>query len=467
MAKRVGNEQAMQIGSHDLPVGGNGPFGLPVHPGEGHRAIGAPGLAQMHVVAGQGLAMAAVNGLFGPQLLAGRQAGFHLQQAQPFNALRLCFDTIRVTDPLAQHLEPATDSQHMPSPAHMIIQVQIPPLLPEKLQIGAGGLGAGQNDQIGRGQGLTSPDNADPDTGMGAQGVQIIEIGHAGQARHHHMHLGVRHVRCAAGQPQNVLGGQKMGRVKMGHRTKAGATGQFLDLFQPLGKQVRIALKAVDQGAHAQAGIGRRNHLKGARQRGNDPAPGNVADHDHRNVFCCRKTEICNVIGAQVDFRGASRALHQYQICLRAQFVKGGKNRGQVTLAGSKIGAGGKGGDPGTAQDDLRSALMFRLEQNRVHGRDRRPSGRAGLKGLGTADFPPVGSDGGIVGHVLGLEGRNANATAGPGTAQAGHDQRLSDIGAGSHEHEGAGAHGFAPLAGPLSGRAATCEGLAGSMTWA
>jgi hypothetical protein len=65
-----------------------------------------------------------------------------------------------------------------------------------------------------------------------------------------------------------------------------------------------------------------------------------------------------------------------------------------------------------------------------------RHAGSAGLQGLGAADLAAVGGDGGVVRHVLRLERTHAQAALGQGARQAGHDQRLADIGAGALEHQ-------------------------------
>ncbi len=68
--------------------------------------------------------------------------------------------------------------------------------------------------------------------------------------------------------------------------------------------------------------------------------------------------------------------------------------------------------------------------------------GGAGLQGLGPADFAAIAGYGGIVGHVLRLEGHHFQSAPGEGPAEAGGDQGFSHVGAGAHEHEGAGFHG-------------------------
>ena len=55
------------------------------------------------------------------------------------------------------------------------------------------------------------------------------------------------------------------------------------------------------------------------------------------------------------------------------------------------------------------------------------------------ADLAAVGGDGGIVRHVLRLEGTHLQPPIGGDAAEPGHQYRFSDIRAGALEHDGSG----------------------------
>ena len=93
--------------------------------------------------------------------------------------------------------------------------------------------------------------------------------------------------------------------------------------------------------------------------------------------------------------------------------------------------------------DDLGAGLALGLEEDGVHVDGRGDAGGAGLEGLGAADLAAVGGDGGVVGHVLRLEGADAQAAVGEGAGEAGDDEGLADVGAGALEHQAEGGHGF------------------------
>ena len=93
--------------------------------------------------------------------------------------------------------------------------------------------------------------------------------------------------------------------------------------------------------------------------------------------------------------------------------------------------------------DDLGAGVALGLEEHRVHVDGRGDAGGAGLQRLGAADLAAVGGDGGVVGHVLRLEGADAEAAVGEGAGEAGDDEGLADVGAGALEHQAEGGHGF------------------------
>ena len=104
--------------------------------------------------------------------------------------------------------------------------------------------------------------------------------------------------------------------------------------------------------------------------------------------------------------------------------------------------AGRHGGGALALNDDLRTRIGFGLQQHRVHVNGCGLPGGAGLQGLGPADLAAIAGDGGIVGHVLRLEGHDFQSAIGEGPAEAGGDQGFAHVGAGAHQHEGAGLHG-------------------------
>jgi len=62
-----------------------------------------------------------------------------VEQAQPVNARRRPFDTVRIMDLIAKHLISAANPQYMPVASHVRLQVNIPALRPEMGKVRNGG----------------------------------------------------------------------------------------------------------------------------------------------------------------------------------------------------------------------------------------------------------------------------------------------------------------------------------------
>ena len=90
----------------------------------------------------------------------------------------------------------------------------------------------------------------------------------------------------------------------------------------------------------------------------------------------------------------------------------------------------GRHGGGAALNDDLGADGALRFQQHRVHVNGCGLPCGAGLQGLGAADLAAIAGDGGIVGHVLRLEGQHFQAAPGEGAAQAGDHQGFADVGA-------------------------------------
>ena len=85
---------------------------------------------------------------------------------------------------------------------------------------------------------------------------------------------------------------------------------------------------------------------------------------------------------------------------------------------------------------DLRADIGFRFQQDRVHvGMRLDPAGQC-LQCLRAADLAAVHRHGGVVRHVLRLEGAHGQPTPDGRPAEAGNKQGFSDVRSGSLEHQ-------------------------------
>ncbi len=183
-------------------------------------------------------------------------------------------------------------------------------------------------------------------------------------------------------------------------------------------------------------------HREGADDGGNHAAAVDVAHEEGRNIDGLGKAHVGEVAIAQVDFGGASRTFDDDEVGLLGECPEAFDDGRHELLAVLEEVAGRHGGGALALNDDLGARGGFGFQQHRVHVNGCGLPGGAGLQGLGPADLAAIAGDGGIVGHVLRLEGHHFQSALGEGPAEAGGDQGFSHVGTGAHEHEGAGLHG-------------------------
>ena len=191
----------------------------------------------------------------------------------------------------------------------MRLDIDVPALITQHGEVGNGGFGAGQQDQVGLGGDRAAGlDNVDGDVRLGGQRVEVVEIGDARQARHGDAHGPVG----AAGplvQRHRVFRRQRS-------RTRepwddavadhAGAPGHDIDGGR---KQRLVAPEFVDQIAAQQGAFGRVDQHMGAGEAGQHAAAVDIGDQDDGHAGLQRETHIGNVALADIDLGGAACAL--------------------------------------------------------------------------------------------------------------------------------------------------------------
>src|SRR5262245_53691754 len=91
----------------------------------------------------------------------------------------------------------------------------------------------------------------------------------------------------------------------------------------------------------------------------------------------------------------------------------------------------------------LGTATAFRLEEDGIHVSSRGYTGGSGLHRLGASNLGPVGTHGGVIRHVLGLERRHPHATSGKEPAQGSDQETLAYRRTGALDHQHACCHSF------------------------
>ena len=217
---------------------------------------------------------------------------------------------------------------------------------------------------------------------------------------------------------------------------------RFLEIGFAIFEEFHVAVELVDDETLEAGPVFGLQHRKGADDGGNHAAAVDIAHEEGRNIDGLGKAHVGKIAIAQVDFGGASRTFHDDEVGLLGELPEAFDNGGHELLAVLEKIARRHGGGALALNDDLGAGGGFGFQQHRVHVNGCGLPGGAGLQGLGPADLAAIAGDGGIVRHVLRLEGHHFQSAPGEGAAEAGGHQGFAHVGAGAHEHEGAGLHG-------------------------
>ncbi len=102
--------------------------------------------------------------------------------------------------------------------------VDVPALGPQRPQVGAGRLGAGEDDEVGRGDRPAGRDELEADAGLEPERIEVVEIGDARQARHDDAER-ARAAPARGLEREHVLGREAVRIGKERHRAEAGDAG--------------------------------------------------------------------------------------------------------------------------------------------------------------------------------------------------------------------------------------------------
>ncbi len=194
------------------------------------------------------------------------------------------------------------------------------------------------------------------------------------------------------------------------------------------GEELRVAAKLVDEKAAYQRRVAGVDHRLGADQAGDHPAAVDVANQHNRDICGAGEAHIGNVVGAEIDLRGAAGALDQNDVGFVFQPREAVQHEPhQLGLECLVLGCRGAATDL-SLHHDLCADFALRLEQHRVHVHARRDPGGARLKLLRPADLPTVWRDASVVRHVLRLERQHFQPAGDERAGKTGDDQRFAHI---------------------------------------
>ncbi len=177
----------------------------------------------MHVIAGDGLSALHMHRRFEAELLGGSKDRVDRKETEARAGAGRAFDAIGIGNGAAQHLVAAANAEDAATGAMMGEDVDVPAVFAQGGEIGAGRLGAGDEDEIGIArQGLAGLNQGHGDAGLGAEGIEVVEIGDARQARH-------GDVEAAPLPRAHVIEGEGVLGRQAGRRRRSGARGRGRD----------------------------------------------------------------------------------------------------------------------------------------------------------------------------------------------------------------------------------------------
>ena len=291
------------------------------------------------------------------------------QMAKPVRGTSRPLDPLRVVKPCPQHLIPATQPHHHAAAPQMRGKVDVPALRAEKGQIGYGGFRARKQHHVGiQRDHVACFDQNDIHIRLAGKRIKIVEIGDPAQHRHGNPHRrAVSRLAGLALDIENILGGKEARRREPGKDADSRPSSGALDNLYTLGEQCGIAAELVDQEPLDQRAVGGLEDGVGADEAGDDAAAVDVTHHHHRHIRGDGKPHIGDVAGAKIDLGRASRTLDDDQIDIAPDDLETVQNTGQqIGLVGAVF-AGPHAAEPLALDDNLRSRLAFRLQQDRIH----------------------------------------------------------------------------------------------------
>ncbi len=177
-----------------------------------------------------------------------------------------------------------------------------------------------------------------------------------------------------------------------------------------------------------------------------DAAAIDVPHEDDRRVGDPGHEHVHEIAVLEVDLGGAARPLDDHQVARSTKPVE--RLADDLAELGfvRVVVHGAEAPDRLAEDDDLRPRVALGLEQNRVHVDGGHHARGLRLHGLGAPDLEAVGSDGRIEGHVLRLEGSDAEAFLPKEAAEGGGHDALAHRRRGSLDHQRASDHGWSSL---------------------
>ena len=276
----------------------------------------------------------------------------------------------------SEHLQAATNTDQFAAIAQMAAKRLFPAHFTQPLQIVAHGLGARQDDQVGRRHRIVRPDKGKIDLRMKAQRVKIIMVGNAriGRGDDFQPRPGLRLL-----VPWHRIFRIEIQAMQIGQHPEYRLAGARLQPGEAGFQQLDVAAKAVDDKALDPRLLAGRKQFQRPHQMREHAAPINVGDEDDRTINCLGKAHVGDVAGAQIDFRRAAGTFDDDRVKTLTQAPPGFEHRLHRARLVLMVITGRQFAHRLTVDDDLRALVAGRLQENRIEVDFRRNAGGQSL----------------------------------------------------------------------------------------
>ena len=164
------------------PSGDWAPSGRPsARVAKGRAQSGPRVRAHVHLEAVEGVAVGG-GALDGFEALLGGDLGRDVEVAEAGDGGGGALYTLGVGDLAAEHLVAGAEAEDAAAAAEVGGDVDVEAGVAQGAEVGDGGLRAGEEDEVGvAGEGGAGPDAEELDLGVGGEGVEVVEVGDAGE----------------------------------------------------------------------------------------------------------------------------------------------------------------------------------------------------------------------------------------------------------------------------------------------
>ena len=247
VTERVVGKQAVDIAADDPPVLGDGTIRALGQVQKGPVQRWSPSSPDMHFVAADGKAASALDAADLQERLFRAQRCLDVKPAQARGRRRRSLDAIGIAQRLAEHLKAAAETEHRAAPSDMGVEIDIEAGRAKRFEIGQGGLGAGEEHQIGIArQGRARLDEHDLDIRFGRKRIEIVEIRQSRQSRHDDLDGGGGTATSDDFEIEDVFGGEAGRLFEPGHDAQRRHPGALLDDGVGVVEEGGIAAEFID-----------------------------------------------------------------------------------------------------------------------------------------------------------------------------------------------------------------------------